>query len=122
MKFYLCQTEEGPQYVHLQADAKKLDPNFETVEIDLAKQAIMERLNDLMRQASNQPVEDTGGPVAAPVAPPRPNRPPEVEKRVERTHDQIGFEDFIWDIPDDEAYRLDKLEAIIKERRSEIKG
>ena len=51
MKFYLCQTEAGPQLVHLQADAKKIDPNFETILIDLSKQAIMERLNDLMRQA-----------------------------------------------------------------------
>lgn len=51
MKFYLCQTPHGPQYVHLQADAKRIDPNFETVEIDLSKGAIMDRLNDLMRRA-----------------------------------------------------------------------
>lgn len=118
MKFYLCQTEEGPQYVHLQADAKKIDPNFETVEIDLAKQAIMERLNDLMRRAHAQPVEE--GPVAQPAPPPSPTRTPEAKARVERTLDQVGFEQFIWDIPDSEAHRLDILERIIKERRAEI--
>jgi hypothetical protein len=49
LKFYLCQTPEGPQYVHLQADAKKIDPNYETVYVDTSKQALMDRLNHLMR-------------------------------------------------------------------------
>lgn len=120
MKYYLCQTEDGPQYFHLQADAKKIDPNFEVVEIDLSKQALMDRLNGLMRQANAAPTRDEGGPVSAPVTPPRPNRPPEVEASVQRSYDQIGFEEFIWDIPDTETHRLDILEKIIAERRREI--
>lgn len=52
LKFYLCQTEDGPQFVHLLADAKKLDKGYETVEIDTAKQPLMDRLNDLMRRAN----------------------------------------------------------------------
>ena len=37
MKFYLCQTTDGPQYVYTQIDAAKLDRNFETVNIDVAQ-------------------------------------------------------------------------------------
>ncbi len=69
MKFYLCQTDVGPQYVHLQADAKKIDPNFETVEIDFAKQPMMDRLNDLMRRANGAPSAEPGT-VSRPAPPP----------------------------------------------------
>lgn len=51
MKAYLCQTSDGPQYVHLQADAKRLDKNHETVEIDTAKGPLLDLLNELLRQA-----------------------------------------------------------------------
>ena len=72
MKFYLCETADGPQYVHLQADAKKIDPAFKTVEIDLSKGAIMERLNDLMRRAHNPAARsEEPGAVSRP-APPKP--------------------------------------------------
>ena len=73
MKFYLCQTADGPQYVHLQADAKKIDPNYETVEIDLSKAAIMDRLNDLMRRAYG-PAASEGPTVVSRPAPPRPSK------------------------------------------------
>jgi len=129
LKFYLCQTSDGPQYVHLQADAKKLDPTYETVEIDTSKQALMDRLNHLLRSPvsglslvdDDEDLEEPDGPVAAP-APRSTGRKPDVAKRVERTYDQIEFEHFIWSIPDDEAYRLNLLEKIIKERRAEIAG
>lgn len=51
MKYYLCQTPDGPQYAATQVDAKKLDKNFEIVDLDFSKLPMMERLNDLMRQA-----------------------------------------------------------------------
>ena len=51
MKAYLCQTEDGPQYIHLQADAKRIDKNYQTVEIDVAKGPLLDMLNDLMRRA-----------------------------------------------------------------------
>lgn len=67
MKFYLCQTEVGPQYVHLQADAKKIDPNYETVELDTSKGPLMDLLNDLMRQAHGQSEEPAAVSRPAPV-------------------------------------------------------
>ena len=51
IKFYLVDTPEGPQLEHLQAEAKKRDPNFQTIHVDTTKQPLMERLNDLMRRA-----------------------------------------------------------------------
>lgn len=121
MKFYLCQTDDGPQYIHLQIDAKKLDPNFETVEIDLSKEAIMNRLNDLMRRAhgniavfpdaSPEEEKDPAG-----VSPP-PDRQP---SRSDQTEAQIAWEEFIFAIPVNEAYRLNTLQEVIEARRSEI--
>lgn len=63
MKYYLCQTPDGPQYAHLQTEAKALDPNFQTVELDFSKQAMMKMLNDLLRRAHGK-----GGAAALPVA------------------------------------------------------
>lgn len=125
LKFYLCQTEVGPQLEHLQAEAKKRDPNFKVTYVDTAKQPLMDRLNDLMRRVHHNICVEQEEPedVSLPVPPPRPVttlRAPPVQAKVERTYDQIGFEQFIWDIPDDEAQRLDVLEKIIKERRREI--
>ena len=50
MKYYLCQTDDGPQYAGTQAEAKKLDKDFEIVDLDFSKPAMMERLNNLMAQ------------------------------------------------------------------------
>lgn len=125
LKFYLCQTPDGPQYVHLQIDAKKLDPNYQTVEIDTSKQALMDRLNGLMRGNSaafviDDPEEDEPVVFAPPPPPPSPLRSAKATEMMGRTYDQIGFEEFIWSIPDDEATRLDTLEKIIAARRREI--
>lgn len=125
LKFYLCQTEVGPQLEHLQAEAKRRDPNFTVTFVDTAKQPLMERLNDLMRRANGfggtdlveqEEPED----VSPPPRPATPLRSPAVQAMIERTYDQVGFEQFIWDIPDSEARRLDSLERIIAERRKEI--
>lgn len=63
IKFYLVQTEEGPQLEHLQAEAKKRDPSFQTIHIDTTKQPLMDRLNELMRRAH---AAETGGETPAP--------------------------------------------------------
>lgn len=128
LKFYLCQTEVGPQLEHLQAEAKKRDPNFTVTYVDTAKQPLMDRLNDLMRRVHSagdpelQEMDSEITPSVSPPPPPSSPRPPAVQAKIERTYDQIGFEQFIWDIPDSEAQRLDALEKIIKERRREIKN
>lgn len=123
MKFYLCQTEVGPQLVHLQADAKKTDPNFETIEIDLSKQAIMARLNDLMRQAHAPAAleeQESAVTVSSP-APPAPKKPDKAAAQLERIFDQTAVEEFLWRVPVSETYRLDTIENICAERRQEIK-
>ena len=128
LKFYLCQTEDGPQLEHLQAEAKKRDPNFKVTYVDTAKQPLMDRLNDLMRRVHSGSIlepQETDPEVAnipSPPPPPASSYSPVVQAKIERTYDQIGFEKFIWDIPDSEAQRLDVLEGIIKERRREIKN
>lgn len=123
MKFYLCQTEVGPQLVHLQADAKKIDPNFETILIDLSKQAIMDRLNDLMRQAHAPAASmEEASPVS--VSPPPPSAPKKLDKAaqyMERVFDQTAVEEFIWRVPSNETFRLDTIENICRERRAEIR-
>lgn len=73
LKFYLCQTPDGPQYVHLQADAKKIDPNYQTVFVDTSKQPLMERLNDLLRRAHGGAALEEPAVVSRP-APPRPTK------------------------------------------------
>lgn len=124
IKFYLISTEDGPQLEHLQAEAKKRDPNFQTIYVDTTKQPLMDRLNDLMRRAHGDgeqaPVVEEEGPDRIQTTPPPPTtkRPPQIE----RMYDQTGFEQFVWDMPAEEVRRLDTLEAIIKERRDEING
>lgn len=128
MKFYLCQTPEGPQYVHLQADAKKIDPKFETVEVDLAKEPIMNRLNDLMRKAHaaslpepNAPMEETRRQRQEMPPPSASKKPDKAAQYMERVFDQTAVEEFIWRVPANETFRLDTIEAICAERRNEIK-
>jgi len=127
LKFYLCQTPSGPQYVHLQADAKKIDPNYQTVFVDTSKQALMDRLNHLMRgpirgidsMEMDEPEEPGETPRPAPTPPPA-LRPPAVQARVERMYEQIDVEEFLFRVPVDEIYRLDALEAIIKDQRERL--
>lgn len=122
MKFYLCQTPEGPQYVHLQADAKKIDPKFEVVEIDLAKEPIMNRLNELMRQAHAPAAPEEEEPVSV-SSPSPPASKPKTDKAaqyMERVFDQTAVEEFIWRVPAKETFRLDTIESVCAERRQEI--
>ena len=127
LKFYLCQTPAGPQYIHLQADAKKIDPNYQTVFVDTSKQALMDRLNHLMRSPikglslteDDEPEEPAGGPRPAP-QPMTPPQSPEVLARIGRTYSQIDVEEFIFSVPADEIYRLDHLESIIKSHRDSL--
>lgn len=134
LKFYLCQTPAGPQYVHLQADAKKIDPNYQTVFVDTSKQAIMERLNHLMAgpvqgidpMELDQPEVDEDEPdgpgttyrwaQSSPNAP----KPAAVLDRIERTYAQIDAEAFICAVPLDEIHRLDALEGLIKSHRESL--
>lgn len=129
LKFYLCQTPAGPQYVHLQADAKKIDPNYETVYVDTSKQALMERLNELMRgpiqaidPAENGAVweEPAEQPRSAPLPMVPEWRPQHVIDCIERTYAQIDVETFICAVPKTEIYRLDSLEALIKSHRESL--
>lgn len=127
LKFYLCQTPAGPQYVHLQADAKKIDPNYETVFVDTSKQALMDRLNHLMRSPikglSLMEDDEPEEPVARPRPAPQPMTPPqspEVLARIGRTYSQIDVEEFICGVPAGEIYRLDSLEALIKDHRNSL--
>jgi hypothetical protein len=126
IKFYLISTEDGPQLEHLQVEAKKRDPHFKTIYVDTTKQPLMERLNDLMRRANggaSAPTVEEGEVLeVAPLPPLTSSSPIKRPAKSERIYDQIGFEQFVWDLPDEEAHRLDILEAIIKERRDEING
>jgi hypothetical protein len=126
LKFYLCQTPNGAQYVHLQADAKKLDPDYQTVFVDTSKPALMDRLNHLIRgpiKAIDYEEDDEQEPGDAPRPAPTPPpvlRSPAVQARVERTYEQIDVEEFIFAVPLDEIYRLDSLEALIKDHRETL--
>jgi hypothetical protein len=126
LKFYLCQTPTGPQYVHLQADAKKIDPNYQTVFVDTSKQAIMERLNHLMRGPIRaiDDMDEPEEPDEQPRSAPRPSmpewRPQHVIDCIERTYAQIDVETFICAVPKAEIYRLDSLEALIKSHRESL--
>lgn len=126
MKAYLCQTDAGPQYIHLQADAKKLDPSFVTEDIDLTKEPLLARINDLMRRAHANEVapavsleeeQDINPPaLASPPAPKVSSMPPHAV----RNEIQIDWEEFIFTIPDKEAYRLDALQKVIDAQREII--
>lgn len=131
LKFYLCNTPAGPQYVHLQADAKKLDPNFRTVLIDTSKQALMDRLNELMRgpiqgiSLVDDEVEEVESAMTAPQPPPPPRTPayhPAMPPTTARSIAQTAWEEFIYDIPPTEAFRLTSLEKTIAVRKAEIAG
>lgn len=129
MKAYLCQTPDGPQYQHLQVEAKRLDPNYETVEIDTTKGPLLDQLNDLMRRAhATQPAapaeaEEEGGIKTALVTPPPPKPVVKVAMppHAARNDAQIAWEEFIWSIPANEAYRIDVLQKALTERSNEIK-
>lgn len=125
LKFYLCNTPEGQQLVHLQADAKRIDPKYQTVLIDTSKQALMDRLNGLMRQAGGTPAPVDEVEEGAPAPPPPPKTPtyqPSMPPTTARSVAQTAWEEFIFDIPVSEAFRLDSLERTIAARRAEIAG
>lgn len=66
MKFYLCQTAEGPRYARTQADAKALDPKFKPVEFDTDQASLVAKFNELLASAPTSvavarvPDDDTG--------------------------------------------------------------
>lgn len=128
MKFYKCHTPEGLVYARTQADAKALDPNFDPEGVDIAtdQKSLTNFFNQLLQQGRRSvPEAVEEGEAAMEDLPPPPTPSPPKLKRpevIERVYDQTGFEQFIWNIPDNEARRLDQLEAVIKERRDEIAG
>jgi hypothetical protein len=74
LKFYLCQTSAGPRLSPTQADAKKLDPDFETIELADDKDSRIKHINSLFEQiAGTAPVAaaepDDEMPVEAPEKP-----------------------------------------------------
>lgn len=128
MKFYLCQTPDGPQLAATQEEAKALDRKFEKIEIDMSQRPIMERLNELMRRVhaaeAGEPAEidDDEEQIAAPA--PKPVKassdPNSATALMNRTWEQIGIEEWILAVPAREAYRLDNLASHIDTRRAEI--
>lgn len=130
MKFYLCQTPEGPRYARTQADAKALDKNFTLVEYPVDQGALVERFNELLSSAPRRPItendgepgdiimHDGEGPVW--VTPPPPPASTSATALMNRPWEQIGIEEWIFAIPSTEAYRLDNLQACIDVRRAEI--
>lgn len=124
MKAYRCMTEVGPQYLHLQADAKKADPNYETVEIDVTKSVLLDMINDLLRRlyaaengASPAAQEEEQDIPPAPAPPPAPKPKPSMPPHAVRNDMQIDWEEFIFSIPDGEAYRLDALQRTLDAQR-----
>lgn len=67
MKYYLA----NGQYVGTQADAKKLDPNFQTVEVPQDKEGLMGYLNSLVSYQAEIEV----APDESPPLPPEPLKP-----------------------------------------------
>lgn len=117
MKAYLCQTELGPQYIHLQAEAKKLDPSFQTVEIDTAKEALLTMLNALLRDRDT-PVQQSED--IKPILEEVKVSHKRSSKVVSRTYEQIDVEEFIFAIPEAESYRLNQIQVILDERKREL--
>lgn len=134
MKYHLCQTPDGPQLARTQPEAAKLDKAYVEIDIDTSKDALMDMLNDLYRrlhiaengvvQADDAPktIEELYGPrvEVAPEAPKARKGVGAVEERMNRTWDQIAIETYIFDVPVDEAHRLDRLSECITTRRGEI--
>ena len=80
-------------------------------------------LNDLMKRlhdAEAGVVTSVGPEVEVEVVPAKKTRN-ELEDRLNRTWDQIGVEQFIHDVPEDEVDRLIVIERCISARREEIK-
>lgn len=132
MKFYLCQTPDGPRYARTQLDAKALDPKFELVEHAVDQASLVALFNSLLDAAAQPPpvftvptdlspevieqmVEDAAKPRTLSVA---------AKQRVvaDRTWTQVELEEFIWTIPKTEEYRLGVIESVVAERRKELEA
>lgn len=133
MKFYLCQTVEGPRYARTQADAKALDPRFELVNYETDQAALVDRFNELLATPATLTLGDThthdinDEPDTTesdePEARPAPSAAKVVgRKHVDRTWDQIELEEFIFAIPPEESYRLGAIEKVIGARREELEA
>lgn len=130
MKFYLCQTSDGPRYARTQADAKALDKNFELVEYPVDQGALVQRFNDLMASAPPEQAFPSGG-VSGQVLDHDDEgqgvwvEPPVKPKKVEppkkdRLWDQIELEEHIFSIDHKNIGKLDAIERTVAARRSEI--
>jgi hypothetical protein len=124
MKFYLCQTAEGPRYARTQADAKALDKDFKLVEYDTDQASLVERFNELlaMHPRGAPPVItipddlDLSEEIEAPVAKPK----KVLERKPDRLWDQIELEEHIFAIGPDDISKLDAIERTVAARRDEI--
>ncbi len=123
MKFYLCQTAEGPRYARTQADAKALDKDFELVEYDTDQASLVQRFNDLLA------THPRGAPpvITVPddldlseevIAAPKPMKI--MEKKRDRLWDQIELEEHIFAIGPKDTGKLDAIERTVAARRDEI--
>ena len=138
MKYYLCQTDAGPQFARNQAEAAKLDRHAVIEEVSTEKDDLMERLNVLMRtvyEYQTGKVQVLVGEGLGPIVSEEEGNArldalieeqetaaktrKKETSRWERTMDQIAVEQFIHDTPEGELQRLEVLERCIVSRRQE---
>ena len=121
MRFYLCQTANGPRYARTQADAKALDPKFEAVEHATDQASLVALFNDFLSSAPKAAPRDDEFDAPAPIPAPEPKvivrglTPG--EKTMALINARTNVEECIW-IQDEAG--LAKLDAIILERRQEL--
>ncbi len=123
MKFYLCQTPEGPRYARTQADAKALDKHFEMVEYAVDQGSLVERFNELLAtHPRGEPpvitVPDDFEIAEEQIASPKPKKVLEVKR--DRLWDQIELEEHIFAIGPKDTGKLDAIERTVAARRDEI--
>lgn len=134
MKFYLCQTGDGPLYARTQADAKALDKNFETVNHDTDQAALVERFNARFEEGK---VFATGAPVSVLVegpdaeglvwsepepAPKKKTKEPVRDEHGQRQWDAISIEEFMMDLPKKASHMLHGIIFTAQERLKELEG
>lgn len=129
MRFYLCDTVV-PYYARTLADVPA-GASYEPVEVPVDHKGLTGFINSLIArvaatppssatQAPEQVEEGTSAPVHASPAPVTPKKVETGKPYVERSLDQTACEQHIHDIRDEEAFRLDRLQECIDNRRAEI--
>lgn len=136
MKFYLCQTPDGPKYARTQAEAKALDPKFTLVEYDTSQQGLVDRFNDLLGQSGiringvpaeaadvvaigRAMVEEDGG---YPEPPAKPTYSQKQRDRDQRQWDAITMEEFIFSVPASDKHMLMGIVRAAQGRLEEFEG